>query len=855
MRNHVDLTKRKFVRRFVFSNIMEQGGDTHMEVEHAVDPFAVDPEPNRRIMDINLQLEDSVPLTINDNQEPTSSTNQHRTAFPYGADRDPGEVANLLMYEDVETLEANTAAAQAAIQQRHVSGVEGTAGLSRRRPWRFRTYAALGEASGQSRPRPHDTRSARSTRAGVLLETAPAATAAAATRRSTRTGGGVGSGAARTHHEVSSNLLASFFRAQGATLMQRDVQIVLGSARANGGDDDSSDSASDPGNQELIELSGSDVDPYDESTEEAETASIVDSGDLDVLSEDGHENEEQLPSANNDPTAAPPSDLQAGGPVAGSAGLGAGTSAGEGLGAGTSAGEGAGAGAVLPSSCKLPTAASPGEEEHDLCPVCFEAWTNAGSHRLCTLRCGHLFGYSCIDKWLRGQGGRCPQCNKKAKRSEVVVLYAKSIKSVDTSEEERLKSELATQQVQRRKAELESAQCRLQMQVVSEEYRKLKHQLQELRSTLSQYGAGSSCTPSSQGEGSGAVGTSRIYNFTKGLTVSAGGGCRVMAFSSAQGCLVASQPSPHASFMPGFGVKKISGGDLKSTQYVPIHSNQIRGLSFSSHGDSLLLSASLDNTVRITSLTSNTVVQTYQAGKPVWSCCWCGDEQMYLFAGLLNGTILVYDMRDTRTHVQELPPHGARCPVASLSYIPHGGASPLAALPMGGLLAGTLEGGCFWERRPGGSFVPHALSAEPGGGCIDVQCEPHSRHCLVTYRPGRTQTSVRCVLLELDSVPEPGDPARVRVACNPVQTFHTGSTCKLLNKNAIFPSPAHDGSLLVCTGDEASNCAMVWKSTTGSLLQKLPAQQPVLDICPFQMNQHNYLATLTEKMVKLYQWG
>ncbi|CAN0329192.1 unnamed protein product [Lampetra planeri] len=800
MRNHVDLTKRKFVRRFVFSNIMEQGGDTHMEVEHAVDPFAVDPEPNRRIMDINLQLEDSVPLTINDNQEPTSSTNQHHTAFPYSADRDPGEVANLLMYENVETLEANTAAAQAAIQQRHVSGVEGTAGLSRRRPWRFRTYAALGEASGQSRPRPHDTRSARSTRAGVLLETAPAATAAAATRRSTRTGGGVGSGAARTHHEVSSNLLASFFRAQGATLMQRDVQIVLGSARANGGDDDSSDSASDPGNQELIELSGSDVDPYDESTEEAETASIVDSG-------------------------------------------------------GTSAGEGAGAGAVLPSSCKLPTAASPGEEEHDLCPVCFEAWTNAGSHRLCTLRCGHLFGYSCIDKWLRGQGGRCPQCNKKAKRSEVVVLYAKSIKSVDTSEEERLKSELATQQVQRRKAELESAQCRLQMQVVSEEYRKLKHQLQELRSTLSQYGAGSSCTPSSQGEGSGAVGTSRIYNFTKGLTVSAGGGCRVMAFSSAQGCLVASQPSPHASFMPGFGVKKISGGDLKSTQYVPIHSNQIRGLSFSSHGDSLLLSASLDNTVRITSLTSNTVVQTYQAGKPVWSCCWCGDEQMYLFAGLLNGTILVYDMRDTRTHVQELPPHGARCPVASLSYIPHGGASPLAALPMGGLLAGTLEGGCFWERRPGGSFVPHALSAEPGGGCIDVQCEPHSRHCLVTYRPGRTQTSVRCVLLELDSVPEPGDPARVRVACNPVQTFHTGSTCKLLNKNAIFPSPAHDGSLLVCTGDEASNCAMVWKSTTGSLLQKLPAQQPVLDICPFQMNQHNYLATLTEKMVKLYQWG
>jgi len=26
------------------------------------------------------------------------------------------------------------------------------------------------------------------------------------------------------------------------------------------------------------------------------------------------------------------------------------------------------------------------------CPICFESWTNSGSHRLSALRCGHLFG-------------------------------------------------------------------------------------------------------------------------------------------------------------------------------------------------------------------------------------------------------------------------------------------------------------------------------------------------------------------------------------------------------------------------------------------------------------------------------
>jgi len=28
----------------------------------------------------------------------------------------------------------------------------------------------------------------------------------------------------------------------------------------------------------------------------------------------------------------------------------------------------------------------------DGCPICFEPWTSGGLHRVCALRCGHLFG-------------------------------------------------------------------------------------------------------------------------------------------------------------------------------------------------------------------------------------------------------------------------------------------------------------------------------------------------------------------------------------------------------------------------------------------------------------------------------
>ena len=40
--------------------------------------------------------------------------------------------------------------------------------------------------------------------------------------------------------------------------------------------------------------------------------------------------------------------------------------------------------------------------------------------------------------------------------------------------------------------------------------------------------------------------------------------------------------------------------NMKASQYVPIHSKQIRGLSFNRQNDSLLLSAALDNTIKLT---------------------------------------------------------------------------------------------------------------------------------------------------------------------------------------------------------------------------------------------------------------
>ncbi|CAN2389275.1 MDM2/MDM4 family protein binding [Pristimantis euphronides] len=509
----------------------------------------------------------------------------------------------------------------------------------------------------------------------------------------------------------------------------------------------------------------------------------------------------------------------------------------------------------LPSPVKpVTSAALPlDEDEGDTCAICFESWTNAGQHRLSALRCGHLFGFTCIDRWLKGGAAKCPQCNKKAKRSDIVVLYARTLRAVDTSEQERMKSSLEKEQSLRRKAELESAQCRLQVQVLTDECGKLRKQVQELKMLIAQHGAGSSQALSSSRAGtSSSLSSSQgqhKYNFEKAILINQSGNCRVMAYCERLSCLVVSQPSSHTTLVPGCGIKKLSAANLKSSQYVPIHSKQIRGLAFSNCSDGLLLSAALDNTVKLTSLLTNTVVQTYNTGRPVWSCCWCSDDNNYVYAGQINGSVLVYDLRDTSQYVKELVPLGSRCPVVSLSYVPRAASE---VFPCGGVLAGTLEGACFWEMSDA-QYKPHQLPLETGG-CTDIQTESSTRHCLVTYRPGKTHNYLRCVMMELTSSRLTDMEDQYSCSCFPVQTFNAGPTCKLLTKNAIFQSPDRDGSILVCAGDESSSSAMLWHSGNGSLVQKLQADQPVLDICPMEVNQSSLLATLTEKMVKIYKW-
>ncbi|KAJ0028468.1 hypothetical protein Pint_35720 [Pistacia integerrima] len=76
------------------------------------------------------------------------------------------------------------------------------------------------------------------------------------------------------------------------------------------------------------------------------------------------------------------------------------------------------------------------------CPICMDAWTNSGDHHISCLPCGHVYGFSCIKRWLQ-QGrssGKCPQCNRKSSLKDVRKLFASRIVAIDEESQKKIRS-------------------------------------------------------------------------------------------------------------------------------------------------------------------------------------------------------------------------------------------------------------------------------------------------------------------------------------------------------------------------------------------------------------------------------
>ncbi|XP_065653749.1 E3 ubiquitin-protein ligase rfwd3.S-like [Hydra vulgaris] len=501
-------------------------------------------------------------------------------------------------------------------------------------------------------------------------------------------------------------------------------------------------------------------------------------------------------------------------------------------------------------------------DEEQSCPVCFEEWTNSGKHRLCSLNCGHLFGRSCIERWIKEQRNKnCPQCKHPSKLKDIRNIYAKHLKVLDTTDRDQAQKELIEERYRRSRAEENEAKALLQCQLLRAEMERLRREVEKQTSSCST----SSSRNSNQSSvfiansqdmcplrqplatvSSSHISSSRAFVFQKTLQVSTKE-ARTLAFDKSNMMITVSKPSPNQLFK-GYGVLKVSSLDSRCSEFISIHQNVIRDSKFNNTCDRLLLTASTDKTIKVSNMLSNSVVISYNCPGPVWACGWNETNTNIIYAGIQNGECCIYDIRQTNEMLMSIRPRFGAYPIVSLSYVPASEES--LSMCCEGVLFGTLQGGWFMHKDDVHNYSDRQLLF-PEGSSFGLYFEPKTRYCMLSQRPSKKTSRVTHMICSLSGDGSENNPIRT----NLVQQCYGGCSAQSLTRSCIFPNPDDPTQLMVCAGDESSSSVIVWDGLRGKQMQTLTnAGGTVFDVLSFQAHDSNFLASLTETKLSFYKW-
>lgn len=233
------------------------------------------------------------------------------------------------------------------------------------------------------------------------------------------------------------------------------------------------------------------------------------------------------------------------------------------------------------------------EGEDSDCPICFEPWTCNGKHRVVSLKCGHLFGRQCIERWINNPASRklCPTCKRKSERADIRDLYVtRKITAIDTIQIEKLKREIEMERAMRKIAGDREAMAQLQLQSLKAEILTLKEEMARVRiERMIKCNDISSLT---------------TIKFWRQLMISPEGSCRGLAIEEGQRAALIGCHSIQQG-IKRHGVMQVSLADARSTLFLPGHERPVRGVAAM---DGQVASVGQDGRLCLYSLASGSMV-------------------------------------------------------------------------------------------------------------------------------------------------------------------------------------------------------------------------------------------------------
>lgn len=249
------------------------------------------------------------------------------------------------------------------------------------------------------------------------------------------------------------------------------------------------------------------------------------------------------------------------------------------------------------------------------CSICFSEYTINGNHRVVSLKCGHLFGLECIEKWLSVYKRKyCPACSLPCRKTHFRLIFAAKVEATD-SEKDKETIEKYLKEINLRKT-LES------------EILKLKSQIDILKSSLKQQNAVLK------------VENSKIHmNFLKYHKIHFFPDQSIVHFDSINQSVVISCRKNGS-----FGLFKYNLLDFSINSFIKFENN-IKNFNLSPFNDGLCLVAS-GITVSLLNIYTENVIRSLSFNFTVTFACFSSSIRGLIFVSDLSGNLHIIDIAD-----------------------------------------------------------------------------------------------------------------------------------------------------------------------------------------------------------------